>query len=929
MNVESALVKQGAQDVDSQRPFFSVVSAVYNVARYLPDFIASLDAQTFNDPPIQIIMVDDGSTDESLLVLQDWAARNPNVTVLTQENAGQGAARNYGLTIAQGQWVNFIDPDDTVPANYFARVAAFIGEHPEVELVSTNRIFYQEKLGRLQDGHPLKWMYADGDIVVDLEDNPRYMQTSAAVAFFKRDKIRELELRFDSRVRPQFEDGLFCVHYALGCHPPVFGFMKSARYIYRKRGDLSSSMQNSLQDPRRYTDMVEFGYLAMLKTAQQQRGSVPEWLQNIMLYDLSWFFTSEDAASGAHTAAVDEIGKTFLIHMEEILTYIDEEVIESFTVRPIATIWKEIWLHGFNSDPWVSPRVIIAARNEARQEIKVITRYTGEKPEIIYYSGNKQIAPLSRKTCTHAYFGRKFLNEEIAWLPANRTIRVAINGVRAEIAKGWGGPRRLSVTPKDIATMFRRKNSLPGKTLTIVSKFKNKIENRPADHLLKHTVTFAKKKFDKRKKVRPSKQLVLATAATSYAQNKYNNAWVLMDRIHNSNDNAEDLFHYLRKYRRDVNAWFVLEEGTEDWNRLKAAGEDRLVAFGSFQWKVLMMHCVNLISSHIDVQVYQPQKIAVLRESSWNFIFLQHGVTKADMSGWFNKKRLELLVTSTPQEYESIIADGSSYVFTDREVKLTGMPRFDRLRSTAASLATEERNLILLAPTWRHWLNTPAQTGSQTQRRTVTEDFLETEFVQNWMQLVTSNKLKELAQKNNARIGFLLHPNLQSSLHLLNLPEYVEPLTYAIDFKKTLSRACMMITDYSSVFFDAAYVDCPTVYFQFDQQKVKSGGHLGKEGYFDYDRDGFGPVALTCADVLDGVEMVLDSQAKGIRVPEPYETRVQQTFPIRDGRCCERVTKEIEDLGSPESAPNYYQTGKKILSKQQRKLKRRLKLSRR
>ena len=83
-------------------PRFSIITAVYNVSTYLPAFIASVDAQAFPAGQLEVVAVDDGSTDESLALLRDWERRRPGVVrVLTKENGGQSTARNLGLEVAR------------------------------------------------------------------------------------------------------------------------------------------------------------------------------------------------------------------------------------------------------------------------------------------------------------------------------------------------------------------------------------------------------------------------------------------------------------------------------------------------------------------------------------------------------------------------------------------------------------------------------------------------------------------------------------------------------------------------------------------------------------------------------------------------------------------------------------------------------------
>src|SRR5205085_7757322 len=104
-------------------PRLTIVSAVYGVAGYLQDFIDSLERQTFPLDRVQVVMVDDGSVDGSREILEQWAARRPElVTLVTQDNAGQAAARNRGLEHATGEWVTFPDPDDVVSDGYLESV---------------------------------------------------------------------------------------------------------------------------------------------------------------------------------------------------------------------------------------------------------------------------------------------------------------------------------------------------------------------------------------------------------------------------------------------------------------------------------------------------------------------------------------------------------------------------------------------------------------------------------------------------------------------------------------------------------------------------------------------------------------------------------------------------------------------------------------
>ncbi len=204
----------------------SIVTAVHDVARYLPQFIASIESQRGTDlDRVEVIAVDDGSTDASLLILRQWQQVSVlPITVLSRPNGGQAAARNLGLQHARGAWVTFIDPDDSVGPRYLSQVLKFIHRHPQAELVGTALIIRDDRTGRRQDSHPLRHRHRT-DRLVDLNREPGYFYASAPAAFLRRTRIEALGLRFDEGLRPTFEDGHFCARYLLGCPTPWVGLL--------------------------------------------------------------------------------------------------------------------------------------------------------------------------------------------------------------------------------------------------------------------------------------------------------------------------------------------------------------------------------------------------------------------------------------------------------------------------------------------------------------------------------------------------------------------------------------------------------------------------------------------------------------------------------------------------------------------------------
>ncbi len=108
------------------RPKVSVILPVYNVGKYLRQSLDSLINQTLKE--IEIICVDDGSTDESYEILEEYKAKDPRIKVIHKENKGTGAARNDGLRLARGECIGFVDPDDWVKPDMYERLYGLIKE---------------------------------------------------------------------------------------------------------------------------------------------------------------------------------------------------------------------------------------------------------------------------------------------------------------------------------------------------------------------------------------------------------------------------------------------------------------------------------------------------------------------------------------------------------------------------------------------------------------------------------------------------------------------------------------------------------------------------------------------------------------------------------------------------------------------------------
>lgn len=291
------------------KPLFSLVSAVYGVAAYLPEFLESLDAQTLDHARFEVVLVLDGAVDASPELCQDWAARTDlTVTIVEQTNAGVASARNAGLARARGRWVSFPDPDDVLSATYLAEVARTIKaagwRAPDAVLART---LISE--GEAPHPHPLDWRFADGSGVVDFEGEHDLINLTTNCCAFRTSRVRRARLAFRSEVRPTFEDALFFAEYMLSAKRPRLALCAEAVYLYRKRTRGDSLVQRGSASAERYTTLLEQGYLRLLHLARERRGRIPRWCQDTVLYDLGGRSTPTPADESTPRSSPERQGR--------------------------------------------------------------------------------------------------------------------------------------------------------------------------------------------------------------------------------------------------------------------------------------------------------------------------------------------------------------------------------------------------------------------------------------------------------------------------------------------------------------------------------------------------------------------------------------------------------------------------------------------
>lgn len=861
------------RDVSRTGRTISVVSPMYNVARYLDDYFESLLRQTCGFESLEVILVDDGSTDETGELAQAFAAQHPNVSYVYKENGGQASARNVGLEHATGVWVTFPDPDDVLTPNYFADVLAQMSEPgaADAAMFSARMILWFEarEADALRDTHALTWRFAEGTRLVDLSQEPTVIQAHVTTGFLRREVLLAHGIRFRERLRLRFEDGNLVSRYLLQFDSPLVGLVGSSEYHYRQRADASSTVQANVADPRKYTDTIRYGYLDVVDAAQ---GRLPRWAQNLMVYDLLWLFRSSQTPTVRRTqfpaAMHDEVDELLPLW----LAHIDEDTLMEWTIMPVPS--------------WMTEALVLVKRGTGHSDlhfgsidpkrglVSLVYRYRGDRPSEVVHAGDRVVEPRYTAEVGLEYLGRRIVWQRYLWLPVESGLTVELGGEPASIHLRANAGRSAGIDGDVLATRTASAESRaePQATLRGLRRLR-----RRGGLMLREVKALARE--------RPTISVALRRVGVAWGAmsprlgREFEGAWVFIDRDVDANDSAEILYRWVKQNRPEINSWFVLRRGSVDWVRLEKEGF-RLVEYGSARFAALMMAAEHVASSHADRFITDPLPRRFGRRP-WNFTFLQHGVIKGDISGWLNSKRIATFVTSTEDEYD-FIAGPSPFRFGPKEVRLTGLPRFDALLAQDAAVSEDERDIVLVMPTWRDYL--VGKMMSSSRDREGVQEFGDTTYARAVQGLLTSDTLRSAVTTRGMRVVFMPHPNMRVYLDRFEVPDFVEIVSYDdVDVREMIARARVLVTDYSSVAFNMAYVQRPVVYFQFDRDEYYAG-HTERPAYFTYETHGFGPIVETADDAARAVEEALSGAVDAV-----FLERMRRTFPVRDGQNSRRV----------------------------------------
>lgn len=359
--------------------------------------------------------------------------------------------------------------------------------------------------------------------------------------------------------------------------------------------------------------------------------------------------------------------------------------------------------------------------------------------------------------------------------------------------------------------------------------------------------------------------------------------WLVGERKSEAKDNGYHLFKYIRQNHSSDKVYYVIDKNSTDLEKLLLLGN--VIYADSFRHYLYYAMANKLVMAHLGSCV--PDSPVFWKLEGKNLIkkkrvFIQHGITKELIpSLMYENTKVDLFICGAKPEYEFV---KSEFGYPDGSVQYAGFARFDNLHDF------KEKKQILVMPTWRQWI--PSTTWSLDDKKNCRELFVRSQYYKTFNRLINNNELIEILNENDINLIFYPHYEMQLYINLFNSKS--ERIIIAkkdeYDVQQLLKESKILITDYSSIAFDFAYMRKSVIYYQFDKKQYDEE-HYSK-GYYNYTSNGFGPIVYKEKELIKELIYLLNDNLIKIKYIDRYNT----FFPLYDKENCKRNFEAIKNI---------------------------------
>lgn len=214
----------------------SILVPIYNVEQYLPDCLDSLCAQTLKN--IEIICINDGSTDASGAILDEYAKNNANIKVINKKNSGYGDSMNRGLEAATGEYIGIVESDDYIDANGFEKLYE-LAKKTDADIVKANYYYHSNDKDEIHE--VVKNQKLNKAITISDDYSILIEEPGIWSAIYRRDFLNDNKIRFRTTPGASYQDtGFF---FKTACAAKKIVYTKNA-YLHYRTDNANSSVKS-------------------------------------------------------------------------------------------------------------------------------------------------------------------------------------------------------------------------------------------------------------------------------------------------------------------------------------------------------------------------------------------------------------------------------------------------------------------------------------------------------------------------------------------------------------------------------------------------------------------------------------------------------------------------------------------------------------
>lgn len=857
----------------------SVIIPVYNNEKYVEECITSVLKQSFDPQKIQMVLINDGSKDKSLEIIQKY--KGENVVIIDKENTGVSDTRNIGMQHALGKYILFLDSDDALSEETCKNLFHFFEKHyDEIDLV-TYPIIYNVN-GNLKPHVRYSKMFEKGTAVYDLEENYTLIQATVNIMIKNR-----FDKNFLFAVDQNFsEDERFATEIVM--QKKKIGFCNDASYIYRRHvGTANDTITKAYYSFETITSYYEY-----LFDRYKVNGHVPKYIQTLYVNNLSWRIKQDDLLPYHYEK------KEYKRAMDRIVNLVSQLDNEVILALPYMNIFHKVYLlklkkENFNITVEQDGTYTVCCGSleiVKRKNIpSTIYRFFIKDDQLILYGNLNTILYEDEKP--NVYLDIQYKNntekeERIDTFLTNYSYYES--KMKTNTIYGY----KISIHFRDVKE-FKLYTKVNGIKIPLLFNF-----NKFTSHILydkKLCIDCNKKKFKIRKntiflRVKDSARNIFKYGKKNYkivlyrflakTYPKKQPIWLYYDNGRVPDNGCVQFKHDFKK-KDGVLRFYVYDD---DYGKIKKhfSREEQkyLLKFKTLKHKKIFLRCDKILTSFTDLQVYCPFNNGIewyTDIKKYELIYLQHGILHANLRKMYSKEFTEIskFVISTEFEEKNLI---QKYNYEKHDFIKSGMPRMQKKNKLV-----EQKNKILFAPSWRQYLIGNLVKG---KRDLKIREFLNSSFFKETYDLLHSKKLQSLLKTNHFTLDFKLHPIFKEYAKFYEL-EHVENVH--MDFGETnIEEYKIFITDFSSFQFDFVLLKRPILYFVPDKVEFDAGLHTYRELDLEH-KDAFGNLYTKAEALLEELSSLIQ---QGCKPNKKYEKRMEEFFLLINNPC-EKIYRSL------------------------------------